>query len=126
MEKEERDLRTDAHAAGLGAVVAIPEAKTSEKIIAAVDAVLDMLGPIDHHELRLDEHGFTLTHPLTERHAGTMHECEAHVWASENGSVRLPGLYRMTPNPPKPHDPTSESFRSERSYTETWNLERIE
>lgn len=77
-----RDAGRDMHAAGA----------------AAADAVLELLAPVECHFVDVGEKHFTVTHPLTERADGIMHECDLHRWLSEHGGPPAsPGRYRAFP-----------------------------
>jgi hypothetical protein len=84
----------------------------------AADTVLELLGPIDEHLVDLGDQHFTVTHPLTERFEGRMHECELHKWLSEqDGPPAPPGRYRARRHQP---DAYSEPYG-----VDPWELERV-
>lgn len=115
------DLRDEARAAGLAAALAAPVQVMFEgRVEAAVDAVLDMLAPVEDHIVDLGEARYTVTHPLTERAAGTMHECNLHAWLGDQGGPPAPPGRYIARRPE--HDPYSSSFRSDAPL---WELEPL-
>lgn len=87
---------------------------------AAADAVLDLLEPIDEHLVDFGDEHFTVIHPLTERFAGAMHDCELHRWVRELGGPPEAGLgrYRAVRREP---DTYSEDYGAE-----PWELVPLE
>jgi hypothetical protein len=86
---------------------------------AAADAVLALLAPVDDHLVDVDEHSFTVTHPLTERADGRMHLCDLHQWLrGQDGPPVPPGLYRATPHQPDAY--------SEPLGADAWELEPVD
>lgn len=98
---------------------------------AAAHAVLALLEPIDEHLVDVGEDSFTVTHPLTERADGAMHECDLHRWMSEHDGPPLPtGRYTAVPHEPDayseglhvprwdllPIDPAARTFDGERRH----------
>ncbi len=99
----ERDHGGDMHTAGA----------------AAADAVLALLAPVDEHLVDVDEQGFTVTHPLTERADGTMHLCDLHRWLREQDRAPgAPGRYRAVPHQPDAY--------SEPLGADPWDLEPVD
>lgn len=82
---------------------------------AAADAVLALLEPVEHHLVDVGETSFTVTHPLTERADGVMHECDLHRWMSEHdGPPAAPGRYVAVRHEPDAY--------SEPLHSPAWDL----
>lgn len=77
---------------------------------------------IEEHVVYVGEHHFVMAHTDEERATINLEDCELHRWMEEREFAPAgPGYaYRVVK---RPHDPTSESFRSDGS--DSWVFERL-